>query len=405
MKPPPAVVAPSDLRPGGRAREISVGGRLAGRSGRVLTLADALCSIEVELGRDALANAGDLLVVRGRQSGRRLLEARIVERRIAPTPRGDGEFSRLAWRGTGCRLLDRARALSEIRRYFSEQGFIEVDTPLRVRTPGLDLHVDAIAAEAGFLVTSPEHHMKRLLVGGMPRIFQICHASRADELGAWHEPEFSMLEWYRAFSGQDAVIADTEQVVARVVRALAKKSASEIVLGDGRVIDVTPPFERLTVREAFARYAGVRDALTLARRDEDRFFELLVAEVEPALGALPRPVFLCEYPVSQASLARKKPDDPRVAERFELYLGGIELCNGFGELTDPAEQRKRFERDRALRRERERPVYPIDERLLRALEEGMPASGGNALGIDRLLALALGTSEIADVMPFPAALI
>jgi lysyl-tRNA synthetase class 2 len=264
--------------------------------------------------------------------------------------------------------------------------------------PGLDLHVDAIAAEGGFLVTSPEHHMKRLLVGGMPRIFQLCHASRAGELGAMHEPEFAMLEWYRAFSGQDAVIADTEALVRRVAVALSGKP--EIVLPSGRRIALGAAFERITVREAFRRWAGVRDATRLA---DDRFFELLVSAVEPALAALSRPVFLCEYPLAHASLARKKPGDPRVAERFELYLGGVELCNGFGELTDAREQRRRFERDRAARRRLHRPIYELDEKLLAALVEGMPPSGGNALGVDRLIALARGRAEIAAVMPFPAA--
>jgi lysyl-tRNA synthetase class 2 len=241
--------------------------------------------------------------------------------------------------------------------------------------------------------------MKRLLVGGMPRIFQLCHASRAGEIGPLHEPEFLMLEWYRAFSGQEAVIGDSEQIVERVVRAVC--DSNEIAI-DNRRIDVKPPFERWTVRDAFRKLAGVRDAVQLAERDENRFFELLVGSIEPALAEIDRPVFLSEYPISLASLARPKPSDPSVAERFELYVAGVELCNGFGELTDVAEQRRRFLRDQSQRRRGGRPVYPLDEKLLSGLAEGMPPSGGNALGVDRLVALACGTREIASVMPFPA---
>jgi elongation factor P--(R)-beta-lysine ligase len=397
--------APSDLgglvRPPPRAgRLYRVGGRVLESGRKKLVLTDAFSALEVLLAGPGRAAAGDLVVVSGTLRQRRLIDARLVSRQRCPAPSGVGELGRLAFQGVGPRLLARARALGAIRAYFAGAGFVEVDTPLRVRTPGLDLHVDAIPAEGGYLVTSPEHHMKRLLVGGLPRIFQLAHASRAGEHGPLHEPEFMLLEWYRAFSGQAAVMHDTEQVVRAVVRAVTGQSV--IVLPDRRSIDVAAPFERLTVRQAFAELADVADAARLAARDEDRFFELLVGTVEPALRERARPVFLCEYPIRQASLARAKPGDPSVAERFELYVAGVELCNGFGELTDPDEQRRRFKRDQAARRRAGRPVYALDERLLAALEEGMPPSGGNALGVDRLLALACGVPEIAGVMPFPA---
>lgn len=399
------VLAPSDVlgviaepRPSG---SVLVGGRVVEQQGRSLRLADAFATLVVELAAEAELAVGDLIVVAGRVDGDRLRDASLERRHPHPLPGASGEHARLAWQGVGPRLLARSRALGAIRAYFAEQRFVEVDTPLRVKMPGLDLHVDAIAAEGGFLVTSPEHQMKRLLTGGMPRIFQLCHTSRAGELGPLHEPEFLMLEWYRAFAGQDDVMSDTEQVVARVVEAVA--GAPHVTLADGRRIDVAPPFERMSVRDAFRSFAGVSDAAALAEDCEDRFFELLVGAVEPALARLGRPVFLCGYPATQASLARRSPDDPRVAERFELYLAGVELCNGFGELTDAAEQRRRFERDQVERRRRGRPVYPIDERLLAALVEGMPPSGGNALGVDRLLALAAGVSEISRVQAFPAA--
>jgi lysyl-tRNA synthetase class 2 len=168
-------------------------------------------------------------------------------------------------------------------------------------------------------------------------------------------------------------------------------------------VSLDAPFARVAVGEAFARHAGVPadEAIALASNDEERFFRILVDQVEPALAAEPRPVFLVDYPAPFASLARLKPDDPRLCERFELYACGIELCNGFGELTDPAEQRARFERDQAARAALGKPAYPIDERFLAALEEGMPPSAGNALGVDRLIALCLGAEAIADVMAFP----
>jgi lysyl-tRNA synthetase class 2 len=193
----------------------------------------------------------------------------------------------------------------------------------------------------------------------------------------------------------DDVVRDTEQLIAEV-------AGGTVRLGS-RSIDVRPPFERITVCEAFARFAGwSRDqTLDLAANDEDRYFRALVDRVEPALERVDRGVVLAEYPASQASLARRKPDDPQVAERFEVYVAGVELCNGFGELTDPTEQRARFDHDRAVRGARGLPVYPVDEKLLGALAR-MPPSGGNALGLDRLIALVCGTTQIADVVAFTA---
>ena len=169
----------------------------------------------------------------------------------------------------------------------------------------------------------------------------------------------------------------------------------------GRVVDQAA---RLTVCEAYERFAATppEETLRLAAHDEDRFYRLLVETVEPALGALEHAVFLTEYPAPQASLARKKPGDPRVAERFELYVAGVELCNGFGELTDAVEQRARFVHDREERARLGKPVYPIDERFLEALTRGMPDSGGNAIGLDRLVALATGSTSIRGVLAFTA---
>ncbi|MBI3203936.1 MAG: EF-P lysine aminoacylase GenX [Myxococcales bacterium] len=396
-----AVLAPSDLaRPvAARRRRVEVGGRVSQARGSELVLSDALASVRVSLTAPAELGEGDLVIVTGRLTATGLTDASVRERFPCPSPRGDGEVARLGWRGIGKHLALRAAAFDTIRDYFRAAGFLEVDTPVRVRTPGLDLHVDALRAEDGHLSTSPEFQMKRLLVGGIPRCFQLTHCFRKDEQGALHEPEFTLLEWYRAFSGADAVMADTETLVEQVITTLAGRP--RVSLAGGRRIDVCAPFARLTVREAFRRHAGVDDAVDLAASDEDRFFRLLVDQVEPALARRRRPVFLTEYPATQASLARRKPNDPTVAERFELYLGGVELCNGFGELTCPVEQRARFTADQRARRRQRRPAYALDERFLAALTEGMPPAGGNALGVDRLVALAVGAPTITDVMAFP----
>jgi lysyl-tRNA synthetase class 2 len=302
------------------------------------------------------------------------------------------------------RLDERARVVREVRAFFESRGYVEVETPLAIPCPGLELHLDAFEVvptgspardhAPRFLSTSPEYQMKRLLADGFTRIFQITRAFRVGELGDRHNPEFTILELYRAHAGVEAIMRDTEQLVARVTGG--------VVRVDGRLIDTRPPFARMTVCDAYERYAGIAsdETLRIAEHDEDRFFRLLVDVVEPALSKLDHALFLTEYPASQASLARKKPGDPRVAERFELYVAGVELCNGFGELTDAVEQRTRFEHDRAERARRGKPVYPIDERFLEALVRGMPDSGGNAIGLDRLVALATGSTAIRDVLAF-----
>ena len=209
-----------------------------------------------------------------------------------------------------------------------------------------------------------------------------------------------MLEWYRAFTGMEATLHDTEQIVRRVATSVSGECALTGPSGARVVLD--GPFERMTVREAFRRFAQVPDAVALAERDEASYFSLLVDHVEPGLAGIARPVFLTEYPASQAALARLAPHDETVAERFELFAGGVELCNGFGELTDPVEQRRRFRVERARRRRARARAHPIDEVFLAALEEGMPPSSGNALGIDRLLMLAMGAESVGATQAFSA---
>jgi lysyl-tRNA synthetase class 2 len=316
----------------------------------------------------------------------------------------ESEVERFIDDGIGLNLRDRARAFSIVRAFFAARAFVEVDTPLLVPSPGLDLHLDAVEAQGGYLITSPEYQMKRLLVAGVPRQFQIAHVFRAGEKGDRHNPEFTMLEWYRAFAGVEQVMRDTEELVTELVTTF---SGDMRLPGEAAPILVTPPFPRLTVAQAFSRFADVAETemFRMAREDSDTFFRILVDRVEPELANATTPVFLVDYPIEHASLARRKPSDPRVCERFELYLGGVELCNGFGELSDPLEQRRRLLADQRARTEAGKPVYPIDERFLAALAEGMPPSAGNALGLDRVIALCLGEHEIARVMPFPADLV
>jgi lysyl-tRNA synthetase class 2 len=301
------------------------------------------------------------------------------------------------------RLEERAKACAVARRFFDSRAFLEVQTPLMVPSPGLDLHLDAFevgpaapgAPESArrWLITSPEYQMKRLLADGWPRIYQLGPCFRRGESGSIHNPEFSMLEWYRANAGVDDVVRDTEQLVAAV-------TGGQVRLGD-RHVDLHPPFERITVIDAFARFAGwsADETLEAGAHDETRYFRAMVDAVEPALAKMDRGVFLVDYPASQASLARLKEGDPRIAERFELYVAGVELSNGFGELVDAAEQRARLVRDQAARAEQGLPVYPIDERFLEALGR-VPPSAGNALGFDRLVALSCGEMTIADVLAF-----
>ena len=315
-------------------------------------------------------------------------------------------------------LAARARALAAVRGFFSDREFIEVETPLLVPSPGLEIHLDAVTAGDGYLITSPEYQMKRLLAAGFERIYQVCKCFRAGEHGPHHASEFTMIEWYRAFAPLESIIRDTEELVAHVVTAV---SGAPIARVDGRSIDVTPPWPRLGVREAMDRWAfveveGDEPAATLVSRVraagidvaadtawDDAFFAAFLARVEPAIAALDHPLILEDWPAPLAALARRHPSDPRFALRFEAYVGGLELANAFDELTDATEQRARFEDDQRNRRARDRAVYPIDAKLIAALHEGLPPSAGIALGFDRLVMLATGASTIDQVLTFTAA--
>lgn len=428
-----------------------------------------------------LAIDGEVAVVRGERCDARvqarpgwrpgdLVDGEVVVRAF---DRGDypgpgTEVARLPRRRLAL-LEARATALAALRRFFAARDFLEVETPLLVPSPGLEIHLDAVAAGGGYLITSPEYQMKRLLAAGCERIYQVCKCFRAGEHGPHHASEFTMVEWYRGFADLDEIARDTEQLVAEVVRAVRAAGGEAAVVGAGevaatgaaamgevarvvaagavagtgaaamigagegvaaasrdsvvarigdRTIDVTPPWPRMTVRGAMRAWAGVEvvgdepaaamvaavRAAGIAIADgtawDDAFFAAFLARVDPALAALDRPVILEDWPAPLAALARRKPGDPRTALRFEAYVGGLELANAFGELTDPIEQRARFQHDQAVRRERGRPVYPIDDKLLAALAEGLPPSAGIALGFDRLVMLATGAPAIDDVLAF-----
>ncbi len=382
--------------------QVRVAGRVVHAEEGAFVLADATGNVRIA--HPAPIALGALVELCGTWTGTNVAAdaLELHARPLADPFRPEAEHTRLLGRNRRIQhnLTQRARIMRLLRSAFDARGFLEVETPLAVPSPGLDLHLDAMGVTWNgperYLITSPEYQMKRLLSGGLERIYQLGKCFRNDEVGARHQPEFTMLEWYRAYAGMAEVMVDTEEIVAEIATALHGRP---VVLSSTQEIDVTPPWPRITLREAFEWFASTK--LEDAAQDEDRFFRLLVECVEPALESVGA-AFLCEYPASMASLARKKPGDPSVAERFEAYVGGIELCNGFGELTDPNEQRARLVHDQAARRVRGLPVYPVDERFLAALEEGMPPAGGNALGVDRLVMLLVGAEHIEDVLAIPA---
>ena len=286
----------------------------------------------------------------------------------------------------------RAKALQAIRRFFLAQRYLEVETPIRIPAPAPEAHIDAVASEDWFLQTSPELCMKHLLAAGYDRIFQIARCFRARERGRRHIPELTMLEWYTSGGNYLQMMEQTAKMIRYVAEAIG---TGDIITYGGRNINLSVPWRRLTVENAFSTYAGI--TLEVALQTE-RFDEIMGLEIEPQLG-WETPVFLYDYPARMGALARLKADDSRWAERFELYIAGLELCNGFSELTDPAEQRRRFEIELADRRKLGKPQTPLPEKFLKVLSD-MPEAAGNALGIDRLVMLFADRDRIDDVVAF-----
>ena len=308
----------------------------------------------------------------------------------------------------------RAQVEGAIRDYFLSQSFHETRTPLLVPCPGMEPHIRTFRTESGAsLPTSPEFAMKRLLVGGLEKIFQICPSFRQEPESTTHHPEFTMLEWYRAYAGYQEIMEDTERLFEFIAMKISGEPTFEF---QGKKVSVKAPWPRLKVRELFELHAGINlltaSTVDLLRKEctrlglqtslddswDDLYFRVWLNLIEPKLPA-DQAVFVMRYPPSQAALSviDQDPDGSSWARRFEAYAGGLELGNAFEELTDPVEQRRRFEKDMILRENTYGPEFPktgLDEGFLRALEEGMPPAGGIAMGVDRIVMLFADEPEI-----------
>lgn len=322
-------------------------------------------------------------------------------------------------------LAVRSTVIKTVRGYFDAMDFAEVETPILQVSPVMDTHIHAFKTElkgidlqvqsTPYLHTSPEFAMKKLMVAGVDKLYQICHVFRNGEGSKRHVPEFTMIEWYRAPGNYTDIMDDC----VGLLRHCAEKAGISAFKHKTYTCDPFLEWEKLSVIEAFERYAGLslpdyledtagfRKAVSdlglhTAEDDgwDDLFFRVMDDKIEPYLG-MKAPTFLYDYPVSMASLSRKKVDDPRFAERFELYVCGVELANAFSELTDAKEQRKRFVEEMALKKKLYNEEYPVDEDFIEALEHGLPESGGIALGIDRLVMLTTGAEDIRDVLWCP----
>ena len=327
------------------------------------------------------------------------------------------------------RLETRERIRGVVRSFFAGRGYVEVDTPALQISPGLEPHLRAFRTElhvpgelgaTRYLHTSPEFAMKKLLVAGMPRIWQLAHVFRDGECSATHHPEFSMLEWYRVGASYRDLMAEC----AALVGACQEAAGAEALVWRGRSADARRPWQRISVAAVFREFCGIDllattpdpaapDAERLAAAAsragipphpgddwETLYFRIFLERIEPNLG-LGAPAILYDYPLSMAALSRRSSEDARLAERFEVYVCGLELANAFGELTDPIEQRQRFVAEQAEKRALYGETYPIDEDFVAALEHGLPDCAGIALGFDRLVMLATGAEDIEEVLWAP----
>ena len=339
------------------------------------------------------AHPGDF--VRLRASGDMQL---VSSRASTPFPTDGSDVERFIAQGKWSSLKARSRILKGVRAFFDAREFLEVETPLLVHSAGTEVHLDAVRAELHpspgspatlrFLITSPEYHMKRLLSAGSGPIFQLAKVFRDGEKGAHHRPEFTLLEWYRPFESYDVLMDDCEALVAELV------DDTHLCYGT-HTIDLSRPWPRMTFRDALRQFGHV-DPETLSVEEQ---LECMVSVVEPRLDRS-RPIFVTEFPIELASLARPKPGNAAVAERFELFLGGLEIANAFGELTNGQTQRRRCEDEIKERADLGKSHQPLDEEFLSALEEGCPPASGIALGLDRLVMLLTNSSTIDQVVSF-----
>ena len=298
------------------------------------------------------------------------------------------------------KYLVREKVIDTIRDFFKCRGFHEVSTPVLVPVPSMEPNLEVFQTELktskglkrkGFLIMSPEYSIKKLLAAGIGNCFEITKCFRnEEEVSLLHNPEFTMLEWYRVGAVYKDIMKDFENLFIKII-------GKEKLDYQGGTYDLSLPWPRISFKEAFEKYAerNIKDV-----KDED-FYKIFFNEVEPKLRKSKKPVILYDYPVSQAALARKSTKDPRFAERFEIFIAGIELGNCFSELTDCKEQKERFEKDKTLRRTQGKTDYPVDEDLLDALGQGIPQVSGIAVGVDRLVMLAANVPSISDTMFFP----
>ncbi len=286
----------------------------------------------------------------------------------------------------------RAKLIQSIRQFFVQNDFLEVETPLRIPAPAPEEHIEAIPSDDWFLQTSPELCMKRLLAADYTQIFQISKCFRVAERGNRHLPEFTMLEWYVAQFDYHQLM---DQCEAMLITAFKDMEHDQDIIWQNRKISLASPWERINVADAFSKYAPIslQEAL-----HQDKFDEIMVEYIEPRLG-IDRPTFIYDYPAKLAALAKIKKSDPTVAERFELYIGGLELANGFSELTNAREQRQRFDEASEARAQKKWAHYPMPEKFLNSLET-IPPCAGIALGIDRLAMILSNADKIDDVVAF-----
>lgn len=289
-------------------------------------------------------------------------------------------------------LIFRAKIIQSVRNFFFDNGYLEVETPCRIPSPAPEANIDVMESEEMFLQTSPELCMKRLIAEGYKKIFQICKCFRQNERSDLHLPEFTMLEWYT----EGADYFDIMHHCEYLVRNLSYENTGEYKLFfQGKKTDLLLPWERITVEDAFANFSSIslQDAL-----EADRFEEIIGFEIAPFLG-WDKPVFLYDYPAILGAMARLKPDNGLFAERFELYICGIEICNAFSELSDAYEQRERFEQEQRMLEQSGKKIYRFPEKFLDCLNF-MPEAAGAALGIDRLVMLFADTAKIDNVVAF-----
>lgn len=291
-------------------------------------------------------------------------------------------------------LKRRAFIYQVIRDYFNGQGFLEIETPVRSPAIAPEKTIIPVMSEGWFLSTSPELYMKRLLAAGYDKIFQFSRCFRKEERGRHHNPEFTLLEWYRTGANYEQMMTDTEQIVIKIAHELGYGNYLKYRV---KTIDLTPPWPRLTISEAYKKLAGWDP---LVNPDERRFDEDMVIKIIPALDPL-RPTFLIEYPAPMASLARLKPGNHFVAERAEVFIGGLELANAYSELVNKEEQAERFRKEAEQIRKEQGRTAPMPEKFLKAVAN-MPECSGIALGVDRLVMLFCNAVSIDQVMPFTA---